>query len=40
MSHIFWKMIYDDMKVQKNDLNTVAKGDKLKSHLVDCDILR
>ncbi|MDA7817237.1 DNA/RNA non-specific endonuclease [Sulfurimonas sp.] len=38
----FWKMIYNDEKnykkcfYYKNDLDTVAKGDKLKSHLVDC----
>jgi len=24
----------------KNDLNAIAKGDKLKSHLVDCASLR
>jgi len=41
----FWKMIYNDEKDYKkcfyyeNDLNAVAKSDKLKSHLVDCDIL-
>ena len=39
----FWKMIYNDKKNYKkcfyydNDLMAVAKGDKLKSHLVDCD---
>jgi len=42
----YWKMIYNDDKHYKkcfyyaNDLNTVAKGDKLKSHLVDCSLLR
>ena len=41
----YWKMIYNDSKNYKkcfyyeNDLNTVAKGDKLKSHLVDCSTL-
>lgn len=41
----FWKMIYNDAKgyqkcfYYKNDLNTIAKDDKLKSHLVNCDIL-
>jgi endonuclease G len=39
----FWKMIYNDNKHYKkcfyyeNDLNAVAKGDRLKSHLVDCN---
>jgi endonuclease G, mitochondrial len=38
----YWKMIYNDDKNYKkcfyyeNDLDAVAKGDKLKSHLVDC----
>jgi len=42
----FWKMIYYDEKgykkcfLYKNDLNAVAKGDKLKSHLVDCERLK
>lgn len=41
----FWKMIYSDSKnykkcfYYKNDLSAVAKGDKLKSHLVDCSTL-
>ena len=41
----FWKMIYNDEKnykkcfYYKNDLNAIAKGDKLKAHLVDCDSL-
>jgi len=41
----FWKMIYNDSKNYKkcfyyeNDLNAKAKGDKLKSHLVDCATL-
>ena len=41
----YWKMIYNDSKnykkcfYYKNDLHTVAKGDKLKTHLVDCSIL-
>ena len=39
----FWKMIYNDKKNYKkcfyyeNDLKTIARGDKLKNHLVDCD---
>jgi len=38
----FWKMIYNNEKNYKkcfyyeNNLNAVAKGDKLKNHLVDC----
>ena len=42
----FWKMIYNDKENYKkcfyyeNDLNAVVKGDKLKSHLVDCASLR
>ena len=42
----FWKMIYNDKKNYKkcfyynNNLNIVAKGDKLKSHLVDCNTLK
>ena len=42
----FWKMIYNDDKnykkcfYYKNDLNTLAKGDKLKHHLVDCSSLK
>ena len=42
----FWKMIYNDKKNYKkcfyyqNDLNIIIKGDKLKSHLINCDILR
>ena len=42
----FWKMIYNDDKnykkcfYYKNDLNAVAKGDKLKHHLVDCSSLK
>ena len=42
----FWKMIYNDEKnykkcfYYKNDLNAIAKGDKLKSHLLDCDRLK
>lgn len=38
----FWKMIYNDKKnykkcfYYKNDLNAKGKGDKLKSHLIDC----
>jgi len=41
----FWKMIYNDSKNYKkcfyyeNDLSAKAKGDKLKSHLVDCSTL-
>ena len=41
----FWKMIYNDSKNYKkcfyyeNDLSAKAKGDKLKSHLVDCSVL-
>ena len=41
----FWKMIYNDKEkykkcfYYKNDLNAIAKGDKLKAHLVDCDSL-
>ena len=36
-------MIYNDKKNYKkcfyyeNDLKTIARGDKLKNHLVDCD---
>ncbi len=42
----FWKMIYNDKEnyqkcfYYKNDLNTITKGDKIKSHLVDCRTLR
>ena len=42
----FWKMIFNDEKnykkcfYYKNDLNDITKGDKLKSHLVDCGSLR
>ncbi len=42
----FWKMIYNDSKGYKkcfyynNNLNIVAKGDKLKSHLIACDTLK
>jgi len=42
----YWKMIYNDSKNYKkcfyyeNDLSAKAKGDKLKSHLVDCSTLR
>ena len=42
----FWKMIYNDKENYKkcfyyeNDLNAIAKGDKLKSHLVDCNTLK
>ena len=42
----FWKMIFNDKENYKkcfyyeNDLNAVVKGDKLKSHLVDCASLR
>jgi len=38
----YWKMLYNDDKNYKkcfyfkNDLNAVSKGDKLKSHLIDC----
>ena len=41
----FWKMIYNDKEnykkcfYYKNDLDAIAKGDKLKSHLVDCGTL-
>ena len=41
----FWKMLYNDSKNYKkcfyyeNDLSAKAKGDKLKSHLVDCSTL-
>ena len=41
----FWKMIYNDEKNYKkcfyyaNDLNVITKGDKLKSHLFDCNAL-
>lgn len=41
----YWKMIYNDDKnykkcfYYKNDLNAVDKGDKLKSHLIDCENL-
>lgn len=41
----FWKMIYNDKEDYKkcfyyeNRLSAVAKGDKLKSHLVDCNSL-
>jgi len=39
----FWKMIYNNKKnykkcfYYKNDLNAIFKGDKLKSHLFDCN---
>ena len=42
----FWKMIYNDKENYKkcfyyeNDLNAIIKGDKLKSHLVNCGSLR
>ena len=41
----YWKMIYNDDKdykkcfYYKNELDAVAKGDKLRSHLVDCENL-
>jgi len=41
----FWKMIYNDEKgykkcfYYKNDLNTTSMEDKLKNHLVDCEML-
>lgn len=41
----FWKMIYNDAKdykkcfYYKNDLSVSGKGDKLKSHLIDCNKL-
>jgi len=41
----FWKMIYNNNVnykkcfYYKNDLNAKAKGDKLKSHLIDCSLL-
>jgi len=41
----YWKMLYNDSKNYKkcfyyeNDLSAVSKGDKLKSHLVDCATL-
>jgi endonuclease G, mitochondrial len=41
----FWKMIYNDDKnykkcfYYKNDLNAIIKGDKLKSHFIDCNTL-
>jgi len=42
----FWKMIYNDDKdykkcfYYKNGLYTIVQGDKLKSHLVDCETLK
>ena len=42
----FWKMIYNDKNAYKkcfyykNDLQAVAKGDKLRSHQVDCNTLQ
>jgi len=45
VSEAFWKMIYNDDKNYKkcfdyeNDLSATAKGDKLKSHLVNCNML-
>jgi endonuclease G len=42
----FWKMIYNDEKGYKkcflyeNDLNALAKGDKLRNHQIDCERLK
>lgn len=41
----YWKMVYNDKEnykkcfYYKNDLEAQSKGDKLKSHLIDCDKL-
>lgn len=44
--YAFWKMIYNDNEnykkcfYYKNDLNAIVKSDKLKHHLIDCNLLQ